>query len=70
MCCCENGLIYAVSTMSVWRLKPVRLGVQIEGLLEEKHFQLALKLAVSYMRNIVRVFVYDSLFGRTIGKAS
>lgn len=47
--CCKNGLIYAMSAMSIWWLKPVPRDVQIERLLEEKNFRLAIKLAVSYI---------------------
>lgn len=44
---CQNGLIYASSALDVWCLKAVPFAKQIKRLLEEKDFQLALKLAVS-----------------------
>lgn len=47
MVTCQNGLIYASSALDVWCLKAVPFAKQIKRLLEEKDFQLALKLAVS-----------------------
>lgn len=44
---CQNGLIYASSALDVWCLKAVPFARQIKRLLEDKDFQLALKLAVS-----------------------
>lgn len=44
---CQNGLIYASSTFDVYCLKAVPFAKQIKRLLEDKDFQLALKLAVS-----------------------
>lgn len=44
---CQNGLIYASSALDVWFLKAVPFVRQIKRLLENKDFQLALKLAVS-----------------------
>lgn len=44
---CLNGLIYASSALDVWCLKAVPFAKQIKRLLEDKDFQLALKLAVS-----------------------
>lgn len=45
---CQNGLIYVSSALDVWCLKAVPFARQIKRLLEDKDFQLALKLAVSY----------------------
>lgn len=47
MVACQNGLIYASSALDVWCLRAVPFAKQIKRLLEEKDFQLALKLAVS-----------------------
>lgn len=44
---CQNGLIYISSALDVWCLKAVPFAKQIKRLLEDKDFQLALKLAVS-----------------------
>lgn len=44
---CQNGLIYASSALDVCCLKAVPFARQIKRLLEDKDFQLALKLAVS-----------------------
>jgi len=44
---CQNGLIYVSSTLDVCCLKAVPFAKQIKRLLEDKDFQLALKLAVS-----------------------
>lgn len=43
----QNGLIYISSALDVYCLKAVPFARQIKRLLEEKDFQLALKLAVS-----------------------
>lgn len=43
----QNGLIHATSAVDVWRLTAVPFIKQIKRLLEEKHFPLALRLAVS-----------------------
>lgn len=43
---CQNGLIYASSALDVCCLKAVPFAKQIKRLLEDKDFQLALKLAV------------------------
>ncbi|XP_050430213.1 vam6/Vps39-like protein isoform X2 [Adelges cooleyi] len=42
---CQSGLIYASSALDVWCLKAVPFAKQIKRLLEDKNFQLALKLA-------------------------
>lgn len=55
---CQNGLIYASSASDVWCLKAVPFAKQIKRLLEDKDFQLALKLAVS---NLQRVCTIGSL---------
>lgn len=44
---CQNGLIYVSSMLDVCCLKAVPFAKQIKRLLEDKDFQLALKLAVS-----------------------
>lgn len=44
---CQSGLIYASSALDVWCLRAVPFVRQIKRLLEDKDFQLALKLAVS-----------------------
>lgn len=49
---CQSGLIYASSALDVWCLKAVPFARQIKRLLEDKDFQLALKLAVSYIKII------------------
>jgi len=45
---CHNGLIYVSSALDVRCLKAVPFARQIKRLLEDKDFQLALKLAVSH----------------------
>ncbi|XP_050533096.1 vam6/Vps39-like protein isoform X2 [Daktulosphaira vitifoliae] len=42
---CQSGLIYVSSALDVWCLKAVPFVKQIKWLLEDKNFQLALKLA-------------------------
>lgn len=46
----KNGLIYATSATDVWRLTAVPFAKQIKRLLEEKHFPLAFRLAVSNVK--------------------
>jgi hypothetical protein len=43
---CRQGLVYVASVDHVWRLQAVPLARQIHVLLEDKQFQLALKLTV------------------------
>lgn len=43
---CRQGLVYIASVDHVWRLQAVPLARQIHVLLEDKQFQLALKLTV------------------------
>lgn len=50
---CQNGLIYVSSALEVWCLKAVPFARQIKRLLEDKDFQLALKLAVSIHVHII-----------------
>lgn len=52
---CQSGLIYASSALDVWCLKAVPFAKQIKRLLEDKNFQLALKLAVSITYNSFNV---------------
>lgn len=50
----RQGLLYIASQTHVWCLQAVPISQQIKTLLEEKQFQLALKLAVSkylYFKN-------------------
>lgn len=50
----KQGLLYLASQNYVWCLEAVPIAQQIKTLLEEKQFQLALKLAVSFFFNITR----------------
>lgn len=44
---CKQGKIYVASISQVWSISAVDYGQQIRTLLEQRHFQLALKLTVS-----------------------
>lgn len=43
---CKRGLLYIASQTHIWCLQAVPISQQVKTLLEEKQFQLALKLAV------------------------
>lgn len=45
--CCRQGLLYAASVSQVWGLVAVDVAKQRKVLLDNKQFQLALKLTVS-----------------------
>lgn len=42
------NIVYVASNHFVWRLVPVSISSQIEQLLQDKQFELALQLAVSH----------------------
>lgn len=44
---CRSGLLYVASNSHVWCLQNITWSRQIHVLLEQKQFQLALKIAVS-----------------------
>jgi hypothetical protein len=54
---CRQGQLYAASQTEVWSLQGVPLAQQIHRLLEDKQFELALKLTVSHT-----VFILYFLF--------
>lgn len=51
----HSGHVYVASNNYIWRLEPVPLPRQIQQLVDEKQFELALHLAVS-------MTIYDILF--------
>lgn len=46
VCYCKQGLVYVASTEHVWCVQSLPVSKQIHVLLEQKQFQLAVKLAV------------------------
>lgn len=42
------NIVYVASNHFVWRLVPVSISSQIQQLLQDKQFELALQLAVSF----------------------
>lgn len=44
---CRPNIVYVASNHFVWRLVPVSISSQIQQLLQDKQFELALQLAVS-----------------------
>ena len=59
---CRQGQLYAASQSEVWSLQAIPLAQQIRRLLEDKQFELALKLTVSTNYTTSLNFLFNAHF--------